>query len=191
MLELLVSVVIIAILATLLLPFLSRARESARRTQCRNNLGQIGKAIMMYSDSYDDMMPAVLPPGVSTAELHDGEEKNGLGLLFPGYTRDQRIFYCPSSNYLNYGAFENWGKGPVQSTFFYRGAGDGTETLVMRDKKAILMDNNRQAAIGRHCHGGRFLNVLFADGHTTGVDDWEYQASQANVMDLWQWLDLQ
>jgi len=58
LIELLVVIAIIAILAAILFPVFARARESARRTVCLSNLGQIGKSALMYAQDYDEMFPA-------------------------------------------------------------------------------------------------------------------------------------
>jgi len=57
LIELLVVIAIIAILASMLLPALSAARESARNTSCINLLSQIGKATMMYSNNNNSYIP--------------------------------------------------------------------------------------------------------------------------------------
>ena len=57
LIELLIVIAIIAILASMLLPALSRARSKAHETGCRNNLKQVGTTISMYADSNHDVLP--------------------------------------------------------------------------------------------------------------------------------------
>lgn len=57
LIELLVVIAIIAILAAILFPVFAKAREKARQSTCSSNLKQIGNAVMMYVQDYDEMYP--------------------------------------------------------------------------------------------------------------------------------------
>lgn len=60
LIELLVVIAIIGVLAAILFPVFARAKAAAKQAVCVSNLSQIGKAIALYMDSYDDVFPAAV-----------------------------------------------------------------------------------------------------------------------------------
>jgi prepilin-type N-terminal cleavage/methylation domain-containing protein len=91
LIELLVVIAIIAILASLLLPVLSRSREESRRAFCRNNLKQIGLGIALYRDDNGDKPPLYLFKPSSPTGFSGGNSQ-----YLERYLGGTNIFICPS-----------------------------------------------------------------------------------------------
>ncbi len=193
LIELLVVVAIIGLIVALLMPAAGRARESARRVLCMNNLRQIGLAVFMYFDDHNQCFPPMMTfsPSVLWAEYVNE------------YIDDINVWKCPSYKYadtdfqqsnfsygynyhgLNMWNGENWvrysiDKIPNKSHCIV--AADSSPAFDAPDTGVSYLEKEGDEIPSNRHSGG--ANVLFVDGHVSwylqsfllsqGIDWWNF-----------------
>jgi prepilin-type N-terminal cleavage/methylation domain-containing protein/prepilin-type processing-associated H-X9-DG protein len=99
LIELLVVIAIIAILAAILFPVFAQAREKARQASCLSNCKQIGLAVNMYAQDYDETLPNAGPdwPGNNKHPVFKAGYGWGMWvILLDPYIKNRKVWACPS-----------------------------------------------------------------------------------------------
>jgi prepilin-type N-terminal cleavage/methylation domain-containing protein/prepilin-type processing-associated H-X9-DG protein len=193
LIELLVVIAIIAILAALLLPSLSMAKQKAWATRCNSNLHQIGLGLRMFADDNAELYPesgSVIYWGTTNSMTG----KPGWAEQLSAYVSNTNVYRCPGNrrlppdeqspfNYFNgvRAAFiAVAGFAPVKSTrllfpFAYVLSGDTVDNGKYFDRNDCDKDDYSQNCVGGPANGtpavqwqahSQGQNILFADGHS-------------------------
>jgi prepilin-type N-terminal cleavage/methylation domain-containing protein/prepilin-type processing-associated H-X9-DG protein len=192
--ELLVVIGIIAVIAAIVFPVLSGAREKARQTECASNLRQLGMASLMYAQDSDGRFPPFRNTNPGPDCDHTGGIANGWGYcapallhaaLFP-YAGESRVWFCPSDPVAGQVSNAWWVNHRFSSYAFgfsrtWRMNPDGlydlngnlmlsaSETRMILDPNAMLHLTGYNGWPGGGNHFGG-VNICFVDGHVKWVN---------------------
>ena len=160
LIELLVVIAIIAVLIGMLLPAVQQAREAARRTQCKNNLMQIGLALHNYEMAFEILPPGCVNETGPIRNLEEGYHMSWIVQILPMMDQNN-AFGQINFNASVYAATNGGVRGMVIPTLtcpsdWQRGTKQGNQTLAMNNYAASF--GGESVRIDVKNNGVMFLN---------------------------------
>ena len=159
LIELLVTISIIAVLAALILPALSRAKESGRTTLCQGNLHQAGLALQLYTGENRNRMPTLYDVGVGT---NFSTNATAINVVLSNQIGSWNILRCPSDHAQ---IFESTGSSYSWNSLINGQDADHLQMMtvsVISTRAFLVFDKDKfHSALG----SGWAENFLYADGH--------------------------
>jgi prepilin-type N-terminal cleavage/methylation domain-containing protein len=159
LIELLVVIAIIAILAAMLLPVLSRAKERGRTAVCLSNLHQLGIALQIYVDENRNHLPVMYDRSTNSAATN---QLPSVDLVLTNQLGSPKILRCPSDNQK---LFELTGSSYAWNVLLNGQDASHPNLLGITDaitKVPVFFDKESFHSLNGPKHG---INFLYADQH--------------------------
>lgn len=160
--EMLVVLAIISVLAALLLPTLNKAREAGRSTACLSNLRQIGLALQLYVQDYNNRLPFMRDRLADTNALPATNALPGMEVVLLNHLGSTNVLRCPSDRKR---LFELTGSSYAWNSLLNGQDADRLEVFAIQfDPHQIPVAFDKEP-FHRARGEKRGINYLYADGH--------------------------